>query len=178
MPTINLIPPRIKREQYVKKIASIVFSSLFVATLIIIITFIAIYSISYYLESILSNTKIELSEAEAKVASLQSVEEDVNSINAKIKKIDGIRSDNVNWDILINDFNSSVPDMVRVDTLSIDWENQDISISGIGETRREIVKLQEKLNASEYFDNLSFSTSAYSDSNQAYSFSMKGNVNE
>ncbi len=177
MSTINLIPPKIKRGQHIKKIAGIVFSSLFVTTLIIIITFTAIYGINYYLESALEDTKNELSEAKAKVAGLKSVEEDVDNINAKIKKIDGLRSDNVNWEVLVSDFNASIPDQTRIDTLSIDWENQAMSLSGIGETRREIVKLQEKLNASDYFDNLSFSTSAYSDSYQAYSFSMTGEVN-
>jgi len=177
MSIINLIPPKIKRGQYVKKIAGIVFSSLFVATLIIVITFVAMYGINFYLESALIEAKQELSEAETKVASLKSVEDDVNDINAKIKKIDGIKSDNINWEVLINDFNSSVPDQVKIDTLSIDWENQTMSLSGVGETRREIVKLQEKLNASEYFANLGFSTSAYSDSYEAYSFSMTGAVN-
>jgi len=176
MSVINLIPPKIKREQYIKKIAGIVFSSLFVMTLILLITFIAIYGINYYLEQVLANTEQELSEAEAKVASLETIEEDVNTINAKIKKIDGIMSDNVNWDVMINDFNSSIPDQVKINILTIDWENQTISMTGIGETRREIVKLQEKLNASSYFENLNFSTSAYTSTYEAYSFNMTGEV--
>jgi len=176
MSIINLIPPKNKKKQYVKKVANIVFSSLFVVTLILLITFSALYGINYYLEDALKNSKQELIEAEAKIANLKSVEEDVDNINAKIEKIDNLKSASINWKTIINDFNSSVPDQIRVDSLSIDWENQIISISGIGESRREIVKLQEKLNASEYFDGLSFSTSAYSNSHQAYSFSMTGEV--
>ncbi len=176
MSILNLIPPKIKREQYIKKIAGIVFSSLFVVTLILLIVFGALYGINYYLSDALANSKQELSEAETKVTSLKSVEDNVNNINAKIKKIDDLKSENINWEILINDLNSSIPDQVRVDSLSIDWENQTVSLSGIGETRREIVKLQEKLNASDYFENLSFATSAYSSSYQAYSFSMLGEV--
>lgn len=176
MATINLIPPKVKKEQYIKKISSIVFSSLFVALLILVITFVALYGINYYLETALTESEEDLSEAIAKVTSLKTIEEDVNEINAKIKKINGLKDDNLDWNILIDDFNASIPDQVRCDVVNVDLDSALISISGIAESRREIVKLQEKLNASNYFENLGFSTSSYSNSYNAYSFNMSGEI--
>ena len=176
MTTLNLIPPEKKQEQQLRSISRVIMT--FFALAIIITIFLGGlgYAINYYSKSELAKAKENLSEQEFKISKLKSIEDDVNLVNAKLKKIDTLRKDNASAILMMQNFNASVPTEAQISSLQIDRKGKKVSISGFAETRRDIVKLQSKLEESEYYKNIVFNTSTYSESTANYSFNMTGEI--
>lgn len=176
MSTINLIPPQIKSAENNKKIFSLVFSAFFVLILVTVITYGALFTINYLTKNETAETNERLAEESAKLKNLEQVEKDVNEINAKLQKISSLQKDRILWSQVLTDINHDTPEQLVIDSFTATTKDKKVTINGSGETRRDIVKLQEKLNTSNFFTNITFNTSNFAESEGMYTFTMSGEL--
>lgn len=174
--TINLIPPKIKLEQKIKRIERSVFLTIFVILLMTLLVYGGLYYAQISISTQLAKTKQELSETEMKVESLKDVENQINTINAKLTKITTLKKQNISWSDVIAKLNASTPEKVKINSFQADRTAKKLTINGAAETRRDIVKFQTKLDSIGYFANLSFSTSTYNETEQYYTFTLTGDI--
>lgn len=176
MTTLNLIPPQIKSAENNKKIFSLVFSAFFVLILISIISYGALFAINYLTKNETAETNERLAEENAKLKNLEQVEKDVNEINAKLQKIASLQKDRTLWSQVLTDINHGTPEQLVMDSFAVTSKDKKVTINGSAETRRDIVKLQEKLNTSNFFTNIAFNTSSFTESEGMYTFTMNGEL--
>ena len=172
--TINLIPPRIKKEQRLRQISKVVFSFFFALLLMSVLVYGAIFMANYYTLEELNSEKGELAEYEVKTKKLEPLEKDVALINSRLNKISELRKNSILWSEFLEIFNNSIPTELNIDSLSVDYQAKTINMAGSAETRREIVKLETKLNTMESLSEVGFSSSTYDETDLNYKFSMTG----
>ncbi len=172
--TINLIPPRIKKEQRLRQISKVVFSFFFALLLMSILVYGAIFMANYYTQEELTSAQSELAEYEVKIKKLEPLEKDVTLINSRLNKISELRKNSMLWSEFLEIFNNSTPTELHIDSLSVDYKAKTIVMAGSAETRREIVKLETKLNTMESLTEVGFSSSTYDETDYNYNFSMTG----
>lgn len=178
MSTINLIPPQIKAADRNRKIFSLVFSILLILVLMLIFAYAAVFALDYFAKDELGKTNQTLAEEQAKLKNLADIETEVNGINARLTKISGYQKDRILWSKVLTDLNNSTPEQLKLDNFSAGTKDKKLTISGAAETRRDIVKLQEKLGTLSYWTNLNFNSSTYSETEQMYSFTMTGDLKQ
>lgn len=176
MSTINLIPPQIKAAERNRKIFSLIFSILIILLLMAIFSYGAIYALDYFSKDELAKTNQSLAEEQAKVKNLQEIETEVNAINSRLTKIGNYQKDRVLWSGVLLDLNHSTPEKLEINTFNSGTKDKKLTISGSAETRRDIVKLQEKLGTLGYWTNLNFNSSSYSETESMYNFTMTGDL--
>lgn len=178
MSTINLIPPQIKAADRNRKIFSLVFSILIILILMTVFSYGAIFALDYFTKNELAGTKQSLAEEQAKVKNLEDIETEVNAINSRLTKINNYQKNRVLWSQVLLDLNHSTPEQLKIDTFVSGTKDKKLTINGAAETRRDIVKLQEKLGALSYWINLNFNTSTYSETESMYTFTMTGDLKQ
>lgn len=176
MSTINLIPPQIKTADRNRKVFSFASSVLVVLVLMLAFCYGAIFSLNYSTKNKLGKISETLANEQAKLKNLEKIETEVNSINARLSKISGYQKDRILWSKFLADLNHSTPEQLKLDTFAASDKDKKLTISGAAETRRDIVKLQEKMNALGYWTNLKFNSSTYSETEAMYSFTMTGEL--
>lgn len=173
---INLLPPKIKKEQRVKKISLQVSGASFTVLIMIIMTYSAIFFVNHFLSTQLKKNQQQLEETNVKISQLKEIESEVNSINQKINKIDQVKTGRIEWSSFFRQINNAIPEKVEVRSISVDKNKKTFSISAAAETRADIVKLQAKLEDIDILKNMSFQSSVYEDKNNYYTFSMNGSL--
>lgn len=176
MNTLNLIPPHIKSAESNKKIFSLVFTGFFILILIAGISYGALFTINYLTKNEIAETNQRLTEENTKLKDLEQIEKDVNEINAKLQKIASLKKDRVLWSQVLTDLNHNTPEQLVVNSFAVTTKDKKVIINGSAETRRDIAKLQEKLNVSNFFTNIIFNTSSFTESEDMYTFSMSGEL--
>lgn len=176
MSTINLIPPQIKAADKNRKIFSFVSSILVILVIMLIFCYGALFVLDYFSKNELGETKETLADEQNKLKSLESIETEVNAINTRLTKIGNYQKDRILWSKVLTDLNHSTPEQLKMDTFSAGTKDKKMTITGAAETRRDIVKLQEKLGTLGYWTNIKFNSSTYSETEQMYSFSMSGEL--
>lgn len=170
--TINLLPPSIKQEKEYRKILNYIFYFLS-CTLIILIFFVAIIYIAdmSILVDIDKNKKETTSQDET-LKGLAETSDKVDIINSKLDKISQIDSSKVIWSNVIKDLANDTPKNVQITTLSLEKDTNKVQMTGSAATRRDIASFKEKLEASKYFKNVTFSTSSHSVESDTFSFNL------
>ena len=176
MSTINLIPPQIKAADRNRKIFSFASTVLAILVVMLIFCYGAIFALNYITQDELGKTNETLAEEQAKLKNLEEIETEVNSINTRLTKISTYQKDRILWSGVLADLNHSTPEQLKIDTFAAGTKDKKLTITGAGETRRDIVKLQEKLGSLGYWTNLKFNSSTYSETEQMYSFTMAGEL--
>lgn len=176
MNTINLIPPQIKIAEKNKKIFAEVFVIFIFMVIIGLIASTALFAINFFTSEETLRTNEMLVEEQTKLSELNAIEKDVVELNSKIEKITSLNQDRVLWSTVISELNHNTPAQLVISTCSLSSKDKKVSFSGSAETRREIVKFQEKLNAGTFFTNMTFDASTFSDSEGMYMFNMNGEL--
>lgn len=176
MSTINLIPPQIKAADRNRKIFSFASTILVIIAIMLIFCYGAIFALDYLAKNELGQTNQTLAEEEAKLKNLESIETEVKDINARLTKIGDYQKGRVLWSKVLTDLNHSTPEQLKMDSFAAGTKDSKLTISGAAETRRDIVKLQEKLGTLSYWTNLKFNSSSYSTTEQMYTFTMTGEL--
>lgn len=170
--TINLLPPKLKQEKEFKKISKTVVLFLSFLFLILIGFTASIYFADQQVKGKSRNDNDKISEEEASLLKLKPIETKVNIINSKLDKISQIDSKRAYWSVLIKDLAGDTPQKVQIKTLSADKNTNRIDITGSAQTRRDIAAFKEKLEASNYFKNVTFYTSSLETQSNEYTFTM------
>lgn len=174
MSTINLIPPKIKNAQKAKRLAKLASSSLFSILVMVLIVYGAIYLANAFIKSDLNSVKQNIAEAEFKLKSLKDVEDRIAAVNSKITRLDTLKKQSIIWTDVITKYNASVPEKIQITSTQMDSKTKKFTLSGIAPSRREIVRLQTKLEESDYFANVVFGSSVYDDKTNSFTFSLAG----
>ncbi len=171
---INLLPPKIKKEQKVKLISGQINTAIVVLSIMVALTYTAVHFVNYFLKVVLDRNTQTLTETNIEKVGLKPIREQVDQINTKINKIDQLKSERIEWSIFIQNFNTVIPTKVSISSMSVDKKAGSFNISASAETREDIVKLQARLESLDNLKNLSFQNSTFDSTNNCYNFNMTG----
>lgn len=174
MATINLIPPKIKRAQQAKRVTKLASSSLFSILIMILIVYGAIYLADTFIKSDLNAVNSDIAEAEFKLKSFKDIEDRIASVNSKITRLNTLKKQSIQWTDVFAKYNESVPEKVQISSMQIDSGTKKFTLGGTAPSRREIVRLQTKLEGSDYFANVTFGSSVFDEKLGTFSFSLTG----
>jgi len=172
--TINLIPPRIKKQQAMKRLTGIVTTSMFAILIMSMIVLGAIYAIDSIVKLELVASEQNLADSELKIKSLTDIEGRITAVNGKLTRLDGLKKKSVAWTDVMSKFNAAVPEKVQVTSLQMDTTSSKFTLNGVAPSRREIVMLQTKLENSDYFSAVTFGSSTLDAQNNTFTFSLTG----
>lgn len=170
--TINLIPPKFKKEKERQKVISLVFSSVILISSMVLILSAIIYIANYFTEKNIDLVSKQIEAEDSKLQQFSGLLKKINSANAKLQKIDLINSDRVLWNNVIGELANDTPQKLKIKSLSLDKETQKITLAGVAETRRDIAQFKEKLEESNFFKSVTFYSSAYNTGENSYSFNL------
>ena len=89
---INLLPPKIKYGQKLSQISRMINSGIFALFLMIALTYSAVYLVNYYISSQTIKNNQMLDQTKVAISKLKPIEDDVNSVNAKLTKLESLKS--------------------------------------------------------------------------------------
>lgn len=118
----------------------------------------------------------KISNEEKTFESYRELERDIIGINSRLKKIAEIDNTKIDWSNYISSIASSTPPEVTIDSLSLTSIKNSVSFTGKAASRKDIAVLKEKLETSDYFENVIFNTSSYNSTDKNYSFSLTAEI--
>lgn len=175
--TINLIPPKLKKEKQYRKIIGIGFSFAMVVFLFLFITTGTLMAANYYYQSDLSKLKKQVDDQSQTIKKYTNLEKEVTSTNKKLEIINQIDSGRIIWSNIISEMAASTPTAVQIKQFSSGAEGR-ITIIGVAETRRDIAKFKDKLESSKNFQNVVFDSSSLDQSLNNFSFNITCELEE
>ncbi|OQA04436.1 MAG: Fimbrial assembly protein (PilN) [bacterium ADurb.Bin400] len=170
--TINLIPPKLKREKKLKKTVNKVFVFSVFASIALAVVSVMILSISHSVKSRFKQVEQaheSLIEESRKFAELET---QIALTNDKLVKIDKAKKGTVLWSQVIQELATVMPEKVSLKTLTMDQEKKGVNIGGEARSLRDIAKLKEKMTRSPYFQNVFFKTSSWNHDIGTLNFSL------
>lgn len=170
--TINLLPPKLKKEKELKRFFNLAVISLSLIFIILLLFTGIIYSADLSTKNQISKTDSDILEQTVTLKKLSTTEQKVGVINSKLDKIGQIDSARVIWSNVIKDMANDTPQKVQIKTLSMNKETNKVELSGSAATRRDIAAFKDKIEESKYFKNVTFYTSSHSTETDSYSFNM------
>lgn len=170
--TINLLPPQIKKEKQIAK-ALAQFSLVLAAILLLVsMTGAAFYAYNGYLDQFLRRTKDRIEEENTKIKTLKNVEESVKTINGKLSLLEAKENERLYFSSVLDRVSANTPKAIEIKSLNIIKESLGATITGSAISRTDIALMKEKMEASGYFKNVTFTSSTYTDATSSYSFSL------
>lgn len=173
---INLLPEKIKKEQKLKQISKQVNVAVITLLIMVAMSYSAVYLVDYFLSSQIDKNNDLLEQTKTQITKLKPIEDDINSINGKLTKLDALKKQRYEFSAIISDINNSIPAQVKIKSFEIDVPSNKISVSASAETRSDIVLLQASLEDLPYFKDMSFSSSTFNPTDNNYSFGMLGSL--
>ncbi len=171
---INLIPPRIKKQQAMKRLTAIVSTAMLSIVVMSLIVLGAIYAVDSIVKSELAISEQNLADSELKIKSLTDIESRINAVNGKLTRLDGLKKKSITWTDVMSKFNAAVPEKVQITSMQMDTTSSKFTLNGLAPSRREIVMLQTKLEDSDYFSGVTFGSSTLNTTNNSFTFSLTG----
>jgi len=156
MISLNLLSPekkeKIKQYKNLFLIKRIIYSFI----VFVILTLSLFYStkiiISKKLENIHNN--IASLTATSSLGKQNSYNKYVSELNEKIKKVNSLQKDYVLWSKYLTDFNSLIPQKIKLEQIVIKKENNSISIFGYAPLREDFLEFKGNLENSEIIKNI------------------------
>ncbi|MEK9155889.1 MAG: PilN domain-containing protein [Patescibacteria group bacterium] len=169
---INLIPPELKRQNKTKRIVGSFCGGVVVLAFLIGLGALSLYGFNNTKKAQVKRIEEETSETEKRIIALSDVEKAINDLNAKLDKVDAVNKKKVYWSTIMAQLAYSTPKQLVIESVSFTGEQQAVSITGKAESRQEIAKFKDKLENSDYFKSVRFTTSSYSEQGGNYTFSL------
>lgn len=170
--TVNLIPPKFKKEKELRKTVSFVFSFLILIFLILVVLACIIYTADLKSKSDLAKVQSRINDQEASLIKLADIEKKVETINSKFTKIEGADKKRVVWSNAIEDIASRTPTQMQIKSLTLNSDTNKISVTGAAATRSDIANFKDKMEQSKYFKNVTFFSSTENSEGQDFSFDL------
>lgn len=170
--TINLIPPKLKKEKEINKISRLFFMAFFIVNAIIAIGAVGIISLNQLSQIELNSTNSKIAEQEKTLANLEDTSKKVKSMNEKLEDINAINKEKTSWSQIITEIAKDTPEKLQIKSLSATNNNNKINLTGSASSRRDIALFKEKLENSNYFDNVVFSTSSFTAETEDFNFNL------
>lgn len=157
---INLLPKEIKEEKEQKKIILNVLLGCILLLFIIIAALIALTMAGQILTTNLETLNYQIQQEQQQAKNLKNIEEKVKTINDLLDTIENLNAQRPIWSTIIKELSASVPKTVQITSLSLNSKQApNINLAGKAAFFRDIIDLKEKLEASPYFKDVTFSSS-------------------
>ena len=176
--TINLIPPKLKKEKQYRKMIGVGFSFLSAILAVFLIVTATFVAANFYYKNDLARIKSKVSDQEQQLKKYSDLEKEVASINTKLGVINQIDLERPIWSNIIAEMAKSTPVAVQIRTLNASKDTKKISLTGTAATRRDIAKFKDKLESSKNFQNIIFASSSLDEKTNNYSFSITCELEE
>ena len=170
--TVNLIPPKFKKEKEFNKTISFVFSFLAIIFLILVVVTCLIYVADLKSKNDLKAVQSRINDQGSSLVKLSDIEKKVGIINSKFTKIENASNKRVVWSIILEDIANRTPYKMQIKSLTLNSDTGEIAISGVAATRSDIANFKEKMDGSKYFKNVTFVTSTENTVDQDFSFDL------
>lgn len=174
--TINLLPEKLKSQRKASLVVSEIHFDLSLIFIALITASLGLALVNLSQTKKLESLDNKIIAEEKTFESHRELEKDIIGINSRLKKIAEIDNNKIDWSNFISSIANSTPPEVTIDSLSLTSLKNTVSLTGKAATRKDIAVLKEKLEASEYFNNVIFNTSSYNSSDKSYSFSLTTEV--
>ena len=177
MININLLPPELKMQRIsAKRNASLIGLCV---TLVIIFAILGIIAraLESTFETYLSSAKNNIEKDTSGLEQYQDLQDLALLINDRWQTTQAIGKNRTIWSQVLQDLNNNAPSDVQFENLVIDNDKTpNFVLQGNTTTEREIIKFQDKLKASAYFDNVTFKSSSLSTSDTQKEQRLKFNL--
>lgn len=152
MTEISLLPSDYKQKLIEAKKGFRVFLIFFLILGLFFIALLFLYQINRILDSNLGLSDKEISLEKQRIKSYEDIEVKVKKLNELLKAVNDLQKSRIFWMRILKELASSTPPKLQIEQLSLDpGKSPSLTISGIGQTQREVAKLAEKLEASPIF---------------------------
>lgn len=172
---INLLPPAEKEKVYqmLLKKQFRVFGVLLV---------LAVFGGAFFVLNTLVFLKVQTSElghslnvesASADIESTAVLEDGIKDLNLKLSKYQAFRAEEVNTGLLLAKVGELVPAGIALNKLSLDAGTKKITISGLAQTRDDVIEMEKRLKKSTLFERVDSPIGNYlQKSNSTFNFSF------
>ena len=176
--SINLIPPKLKKERKERKTTALFFTFLTFYLILFCILSAVIYLADTYIKKSLSNMDVQIAEETLKANNYKDVEANIKLVNGKLDSIKKEETSKIYWSKILDELARSTPENAQIKILSSSTENKSLNITGDAASRRDIAKLKDKMEDSKYFKNVNFSTSSYNETDKNFTFNLTCELEE
>ena len=174
--TINLLPPKLKKEREGKRLLRLLNVLLSFSFLILFVFTVIIYTANLSVVAQISKDKEAIDKQTISLKALSTTEQKIETINSKLDKMIQIDSSRAIWSNVIKDLANDTPTKVQIKALSLNKDTNKIELSGSASTRRDIAAFKDKLEESKYFKNVTFYTSSHTVESDSYSFNLSAEL--
>ncbi len=170
--SVNILPPQIKQEKETgKKIRRSIFY-VFLLTILLLVIGGGLYLYNLELGLKIQNLNSRQDQLAKDAKQYEQVATQIATINKKLTKIDDINKNRIIWSLILSNMARSTPTQVKLSTLSLDKSTKKVTMTGEAESRMEIARFKEKLESSDYFKNVIFSSSSHNQQEDNFTFNL------
>lgn len=160
---INLLPPKYKKELKQQRFFKVV-----IALNILVLSFLLILSGVLFLTKISLQEELKSQQAilknnqeQKKIKKIKNLESEIKSFNDKIEELQDYYQNYFNLTDIINDFSSTLPDGVYINSISFDKiknkeEVVEVKVQGYCPDRERLREFDSNLNKTEKFTEINF----------------------
>ena len=174
--TINLIPPKLKKEKEFRKTSGIFVVFLNIILIVLLIVTGTCFAANYYYKKDLNNIKDQINEQQLVLAKYKDLKVEVATVNSKLDIINNIDTTRVLWSNIVAELGRCTPTEVQINTFTS--KDNKITLTGSAATRRDIAKFKEKLESSKNFQNVVFTSSSLNETTNDYGFDLSCELEE
>jgi Tfp pilus assembly protein PilN len=169
--SINLIPPRLKKQKGIDYISNQIIFGLIVILFMLGILSLALFTYDSSIKADISKSESRLAEQDKRLKEFKDTENLIKTANQKLAKIDELLKEKTIWSEAIAKISKVTPKSVEIKTMDLNHDSSKVNISGIATTRKDIALFKEGLEKSS-FKNVTFTSSSYNQSTNDYTFSL------
>lgn len=150
--TINLLPASQKHRKFEKKTNGIIFTICFIIFSVLVASSILLYTYDNIQKNEQSTFKSQLSNEQENLNQYKDTSQSIAQISNTLKYIDILAQKSINWEKFLTQFNSLIPEKTQITSLKVSTvPSSIIDISGQAESRRDVIKLYEKMKTTKFF---------------------------
>lgn len=143
MLTLNIIPPELKKQIHLGHINKRI-NSYFLISLFTIIS----YGVVLFLVTVILQKDYKYTSESASFVTrdAENYNAKTKEINMQISQIEEIQKNTVNWSIPIHKLINTTKRGIQINNLSLDKKNNSLQISGMADTREDLLSFKDNLN--------------------------------
>lgn len=153
---INLLPDVQKKELQLREASYFIARSFIIIFAVIIFSSFLLLAINQLMKSNLNSIErqIETYEKYFQSAKNKEIESNINEINKMIRSIAQVQKNRTNWSETLIELSQIVPPEIQFNEIKINKLEKKIEISGKAKTRDQLLKFQDALENSDFFENV------------------------
>ena len=150
MLSINIIPEELKKEIQLKKVYYGTKRVVFLSSIFLVFYAVIIVGGKYFLASYYGET---ISKSSIVTKDTQKYTNSAKEINDEIETIEKIQKDNIYWTNFLSSLSKKIEGDIQISSIAV-TEKKTLNIKGVSKTRESILDLKEKLEKTEYLQDV------------------------